>query len=131
MSKRDHHQISETKILTVGNDLSEGKKLKKMTNVVTKRGYNGYGWVGVYNQRQCIRIFGISNGCQLQHKELYRIKLYQFKLSTLRNGGDDAVAETPPWNLRTRQAACNELGDEPTSIIGVNRGRNEGCSDGD
>ncbi|KAF3601398.1 hypothetical protein F2Q69_00037181 [Brassica cretica] len=45
--------------------------------------------------------------------------------------GDDAVAETPPWNLRTRQAACNELGDEPTSIIVVNRGRNEGHSDGD
>ncbi|CAN6924802.1 unnamed protein product [Brassica oleracea] len=130
MSKRDHHQISETKILTVGNDLSEGKKLKKMTNVVTKRGYNGYGWVGVYNQRQCIRIFGISNGCEKRCIWCY-ISTFEAKLSTLRNGGDDAVAETPPWNLRTRQAACNELGDEPTSIIGVNRGRNEGCSDGD
>ncbi|KAL0729664.1 hypothetical protein Bca4012_025757 [Brassica carinata] len=53
------------------------------------------------------------------------------KVPTLRNGGDDAVAETPPWNLRTRQTACNELGDESPSITGVKRGKNEGGGDGD
>nr|VDD32165.1 unnamed protein product [Brassica oleracea] len=53
------------------------------------------------------------------------------KVSTLRNGGDDAVAEAPPWNLRTRRAACNEPGDEPTRITGVKRGSNEGGGDGD
>ncbi|CAN7002352.1 unnamed protein product [Brassica oleracea var. botrytis] len=53
------------------------------------------------------------------------------KVSTLRNGGDDAVAEAPPCNLRTRRAACNEPGDEPTRITGVKRGSNEGGGDGD
>ncbi|CAN6855844.1 unnamed protein product [Brassica oleracea] len=50
------------------------------------------------------------------------------KVPTLRNGGDDAVAEAPPWNLRRRRAACNE---EPTRITGVKRGSNEGGGDGD
>ncbi|KAL0684937.1 hypothetical protein Bca4012_051785 [Brassica carinata] len=53
------------------------------------------------------------------------------KVPTLRNGGDDAVAEAPPWNLRRRRAACNEPGDEPTRITGVKRGSNEGGGDGD
>ncbi|KAL0794372.1 hypothetical protein Bca101_065749 [Brassica carinata] len=53
------------------------------------------------------------------------------KVLTLRYGGDDAVAETPPWNLRTRQTACNELGDESPSITGVKSGKNEGGGDGD
>ncbi|WZZ35616.1 hypothetical protein YC2023_019017 [Brassica napus] len=53
------------------------------------------------------------------------------KVSTLRNGGDDAVAEAPPWNLRRRRAACNEPGDEPKGITGVKRGSNEGGGDGD
>ncbi|CAF2153212.1 BnaA01g23580D [Brassica napus] len=51
--------------------------------------------------------------------------------SLLQGGRTESIKETPPWNLRTRQAACNELGEEQTSIIGVNRGRNKGCGDGD
>ncbi|XP_022549799.2 uncharacterized protein LOC106354893 [Brassica napus] len=66
-----------------------------------------------------------------QNKQMMEMMKRMYPNEQFPNGGDDAVAETPPWNLRTKQAACNELGDEPTSIIGVNRGRNEGCSDGD
>lgn len=44
---------------------------------------------------------------------------------------DDAVAEAPPWNLRTRLASFNGPGDEPTTITGVKRGSNEGGGDGD
>ncbi|KAG2298721.1 hypothetical protein Bca52824_035193 [Brassica carinata] len=83
-------------------------------------------------RREIKNIFHITERPELSvssingiHSVVERSKRLHNFICLISNAVNRDSLEAPPWNLRTRGAASNEPGDEPTRITGLNRGSNE------